>query len=265
MRNLVGADAVGGERCTREGRARAARVGLGLAAHLSELVARALVGLEVLLQHDLPVGRGADAHEGPEDPDGDVEGEEEGGVVAREPPRNVQAHAREARAAKGEAVSLEVLAAATERVRRGRRRVRAAGSGGGVGRCAVQVGVVEGGRIGGPPNRESECVGWGGVEAGRLGGVGTLRSNILLELKRDMGMAESALTRPESSSEVRNHELVSIGTEVSNALVIWAVEGAGSGAGEDSGGVARPEAAARSERKAQGAFRAQRARPVAYF
>ena len=143
-------------------RARAARVGLGFgfAAHLSELVAGALVGLEVLLEHDLPVGGGADAHEGPEDPDRDVEGEEEGGVVAREPPRNVQAHAREARAAKGEAVSLEVLAAATERVRRGRRRVRAAGSGGGVGRCAVEVGVVEGGRIGGPPNRESV---WGGV------------------------------------------------------------------------------------------------------
>ena len=103
------------------------------------------------------------------------------------------------------------------------------------------------------------------MEARGVRGVGTFKSNILLELKRDMGMAESALTRPESSSEVRNHELVSIGTEVSNALVIWAVEGAGSGAGEDSGGVARPEAAARSERKAQGAFRAQSAGPVAYF
>ena len=54
-----------------------------------------------------------------------------------------------------------------------------------------------------------------------------MRSNILLELKRDMGMAESALTRPESSSELRNHELVSIGTEVSSALEIWVVEGAG--------------------------------------
>jgi hypothetical protein len=67
-----------------------------------------------------------------------------------------------------------------------------------------------------------------------MGGA-TLRSNILFELKRDMGMAESALTRPESSSEVRNHELVSIGTEVSSALVIWAAEGAAGGAWAERG------------------------------
>ena len=94
-----------------------------------------------------------------------------------------------------------------------------------------------------------------------------MRSNILFELKRDIGMAESALMRPESSSEVRNHELVSIGTEVSSAFVIWAAEGAAcdtcgpqaathAGPGRqqtpwgDSGGAARLRAAARSERKA---------------
>ena len=50
----------------------------------------------------------------------------------------------------------------------------------------------------------------------------------MFELKRDIGMAESALTRPASSSEVRNHELLSIGTDVSNAFVICSGRGTGS-------------------------------------
>ena len=86
----------------------------------------------------------------------------------------------------------------------------------------MQAGGIEGDRIGGPPSRV-----WVGGVLGVWVRARTLRSNILLELKRDMGMAESALTRPESSSELRNHELVSIGTEVSSALEIWGVEGAG--------------------------------------
>ena len=82
----------------------------------------------------------------------------------------------------------------------------------------------------------------------------------MLELKRDMGMAESALTSPASSSEVRNHELRSIGTDVSNAFVICSVggtvgerhrlkQGRERGAAcESSGGDARPEARAASPR-----------------
>ena len=143
-------------------RARAARVGLGFgfAAHLSELVAGALVGLEVLLEHDLPVGGGADADEGPEDPDRDVEGEEEGGVVAREPPRNVQAHAREARPAEGEAVSLEVLAAATGRGGKGAQERPGGGPGGARCRWAASKVAASVGRL-------IECV-WGGW-VGRVG------------------------------------------------------------------------------------------------
>ena len=77
----------------------------------------------------------------------------------------------------------------------------------GVGRCGDRkVWVGEGG-------------GWGGCRG--AGGKGAT----LLELKRDIGMAESALTRPASSSEVRNHELLSIGTDVSNAFVICSVRG----------------------------------------
>ena len=45
-------------------------------------------------------------------------------------------------------------------------------------------------------------------------------SMILLEVKRDIGTAESAFTSPASSSDVRNQELVSIGTEMSIAFTM---------------------------------------------
>jgi hypothetical protein len=47
----------------------------------------------------------------------------------------------------------------------------------------------------------------------------SLRSNILLDEKRDIGTADSAFTSPITSSDVRNHELVCIGTDVSSAFI----------------------------------------------